>query len=293
MGIGIKRFFWRNIFKLAQPLGIHILPKHYYSTIPDTSKLPISLWEKEYSMSGIDMNMKHQINMLEKIFPKYASEFNFPDESNEPTKFSFNNAPYVSYDAEVLHSIIREYKPKKIFEIGSGATTLISANACHMNTNGGGVIAHEPFPNETLKNYSIPGLLKLDTRKAEEIPVNYFQQLEANDILFIDSTHVIRVGGDVLHLYLEVLPILKSGVLIHIHDILFPKEYFKDWILNEHHFWNEMYLLQAFLAFNSDFEILWCGSYMHCKYDRAKLKKVFPRYNPSTHFPGSIWLRRK
>lgn len=239
------------------------------------------------------MNYDSQIDLIRNLFPKYSSEFDFKEVSDNDCEFNFENANMVSFDIEILHSFVREYKPKKIFEIGSGSSTLVMINALSLNGDDGFLKAHDPYPNKTLRSGNIQELFTLDTRKAEEIEPSYFLQLEENDILFIDSTHVVRIGGDVVHLFLEVIPRLNKGVLVHIHDILFPKQYFKDWVLKRKYFWSEMYLLQAFLSFSNMFEILWCSSYMHCKYDQRELRKVFPHYDPKKHFPGSIWIRKK
>lgn len=130
--------------------------------------------------------------------------------------------------------------------------------------------------------------------------MDLFQSLEANDILFIDSTHVLKIGGDVKYEYLEILPRLQNGVIVHSHDIFFPCEYPKNWTLENHWFWTEQYLLQAFLAFNSAFEILWAGQYMNRKYpDKLTVFpscKNLPLKNLKANqlnSAGSLWIRRK
>ncbi len=126
--------------------------------------------------------------------------------------------------------------------------------------------------------------------------MDLFTGLDANDILFIDSTHVLKIGGDVKYEYLEILPRLKAGVIVHSHDIFLPREYPKKWILDNHWFWTEQYLLQAFLAFNSAFEVLWAAHFMRSKY-LNELKTTFPCYSnmrsTDTIGPGSLWIRRK
>jgi len=111
------------------------------------------------------------------------------------------------------------------------------------------------------------------------------------DILFIDSSHVLKVGGDVQYEYLEILPRLKRGVVVHVHDIFLPGEYPNEWVREEHVFWNEQYLLQAFLSFNDSFEVLWAGSFMHRKHPE-KLAECFPGYHPASCHPGSFWMRK-
>jgi hypothetical protein len=115
--------------------------------------------------------------------------------------------------------------------------------------------------------------------------------LEENDILFIDSSHVLKIGSDVQYEYLEILPRLNKGVIVHIHDIFLPAEYRKEWVLKDHIFWTEQYLLQAFLAFNDNFEILWAGSYMHLKHP-DKLEVAFNSYRRNERWPGSFWIKK-
>ena len=114
---------------------------------------------------------------------------------------------------------------------------------------------------------------------------------ENHDILFIDSSHVLRIGGDVQYEYLEILPRLARGVIVHSHDIFLPAEYPRHWVLEEHKFWTEQYLLQAFLAFNDSFEVLWAGSYMHLKHPE-KLEEAFSSYKRERTLPGSFWMRK-
>jgi len=157
------------------------------------------------------------------------------------------------------------------------------------NENSAELIAIEPYPNEVLRR-GFPGLSRLIPRKVEEVDLSQFDELKQNDILFIDSSHVLRIGNDVQYEYLEVLPRINKGIIIHIHDIFLPMEYPKNWVLKMHRFWSEQYLLQAFLAFNSAFEILWAGSYMHLRHP-DQLEKAFSSYNRdavwATNVPGA------
>jgi hypothetical protein len=191
--------------------------------------------------------------------------------------------------------MIRHFKPKKIFEIGSGNSTYLAAQAVLKNKeeNGKGceLIAFEPYPNDVLRA-GFPGLSKLIPTKIQNIALSKFSELKENDILFIDSSHVLKIGGDVQYEYLEILPRLNKGVIVHIHDIFLPAEYPKEWVLKKYRFWTEQYLLQAFLASNSAFEVLWGGSYMHLKHP-DKLEAAFASYKREVRWPGSFWMRRK
>jgi len=191
--------------------------------------------------------------------------------------------------------MIRHFKPKKIFEIGSGNSTYLSAHAILKNKEEDNdyeceLVAIEPYPNDILKA-GFPGLSKLIPKKAQDIPLSEFKKLLENDILFIDSSHVLKIGSDVQYEYLEILPRLNKGVIIHVHDIFLPTEYPKEWVLKDYRFWTEQYLLQAFLAFNNSFEVLWAGSYMHLRYP-DKLEEVFSSYKRDERWPGSFWIRK-
>jgi len=152
------------------------------------------------------------------------------------------------------------------------------------------LVAIEPYPNDILKA-GFPGLSKLIPKKVQDIPLSEFKKLSENDILFIDSSHVLKIGSDVQYEYLEILPRLNKGVIVHAHDIFLPAEYPKEWILKDYRFWTEQYLLQAFLSFNDSFEVLWGGSYMHLRHP-DKLEEAFSSYKRDERWPGSFWIRR-
>jgi Methyltransferase domain len=304
----LPKLAWdKKCYRIFEQAGYHVTPNHFYSPIPDSSTLTDDLWKKESGLIGLDMNTDMQLKLLHEVFSQFGKEFDFPktkDKSMQDHDFYLRNGSFEAGDAEVLHSMIRHFKPKRIVEIGSGFSTYLSARACLLNKEKEGIdtelIAIEPFPNETLKK-GFPGLSALIQKPLEEVDLDLFRDLEANDILFVDSTHVLKIGGDVKYEYLEILPRLKKGVIVHSHDIFLPGEYPKSWVVDNHWFWTEQYLLQAFLAFNSAFEILWAGQYMARRYP-DELITVFPSYQniplnneEANHGlgSGSLWLRRR
>ena len=151
------------------------------------------------------------------------------------------------------------------------------------------LICIEPFPREFLRK-GFPGLQSLIEKKVQDIDLEFFSQLGSGDILFIDSSHTVKIGGDVNYLFLEVLPRLKPGVIVHVHDIFLPFEYRRDWVLDEFRFWTEQYLLQAFLTFNSEFEVLLANSYLN-HYHQEDLQSRFSGF--VILGGGSFWMRRK
>ncbi len=259
----IRRFI-KKTFPLWQKLGFHITPNNYEQPIPDTRTLKDDLWQKQ-SCLGIDMNEEGQLNLLSIFSSKFKQEYErLPRSKTQvPYQYHLNNGWFESVDAEILYCMIRHFKPKKIFEIGSGYSTYLSAQAILKNKEEDNtfeceLVAIEPYPNDVLVA-GFPGLSKLLTKEVQDIPLSEFKKLQENDILFIDSSHVLKVGSDVQYEILEILPTVNKGVIIHFHDIFLPTEYPKDWILKDYRFWNEQYLLQAFLAFNNHFEVLWGG----------------------------------
>jgi Methyltransferase domain len=184
--------------------------------------------------------------------------------------------------------MVRHFKPRTIIEVGSGYSSLICGRAAAMNGDSA-LVCIEPFPLDFLLQ-GFPGFRSLIQKNVQNVEIEFFSQLDSGDILFLDSSHTVKIGGDVNYLFLEVLPRLKPGVIVHVHDIFFPFDYPRDWVLNKCRFWTEQYLLQAFLAFNSDFEVLLCNSYLAHSY-LEEFKATF------SHSPwwggGSFWMRRR
>lgn len=293
--------FSQHVFDFLQKCNIHILPKHFYSPIPDTAALRqrTDVWEKKTELVGIDQNRACQLNYFKTIFPKFKDECIFPFKKTAvPYEYFCNNDSFGIAAASILHCMIRHHAPRTIIEVGGGMSTYVSARAVRMNRAQGKeakLITIEPSPNDVLKT-GFSGLDALVVKNVENVDVEFFAQLREGDILFIDTSHVSRIGGDVNYLYLEVLPRLNKGVIIHIHDIFLPKNYPREWVVGERYFWNEQYLLQAFLAFNTHFEILLCGSYISYEHPDL-LRSVFPPPKELTGFYGqyitsSFWMRK-
>jgi predicted O-methyltransferase YrrM len=292
----VLKFFLKKTFSFWERLGFHITPNHFYEPIPDTRDLKDELWINRSELIGIEINEEKQINLLFQFSSKFKNEYeSFPRfRTPIPYQYYLNNGSFESVDGEILWCMIRYFKPKRIFEIGSGNSTYLMAQAILKNQEEGNeceLTVFDPYPNKIVMA-GFPGLSKLVRTKVQEVPLSTFKELKENDILFIDSTHVLKIGSDVQYLYLEVLPRLNKGVLIHIHDIFLPAEYPKEWILKECRFWTEQYILQAFLIFNDHFEVLWGGSYMHLNHPE-KLEKAFSSYNRKSTWPGSFWIRKK
>jgi hypothetical protein len=279
-----------DLFRLWERHGFHVTSVHFYQPIPDTQSLPETLWERPSKLVGVEMNDTVQLDLLRKHFRKFRDEYEqFPTKpAGDRSQFYLNNHLFDGADALVAYCMVRHFQPRLIIEVGSGFSSLILGNAAARNDSSG-LICIEPFPRDFLRD-GFPGLQSLIEKKVQDIGLEFFSQLDSGDILFIDSSHTVKIGGDVNYLFLEVLPRLKPGVIVHVHDIFLPLDYRRDWVMDEFRFWTEQYLLQAFLMFNSDFEVLMANSYLSHYYEED-LKATYPSL-PSWG-GGSFWMRRK
>lgn len=199
--------------------------------------------------------------------------------------FSFQNDYYRSPDAEILYAITRKYKPKRIIEVGSGNSTLLFRQAINDGNLNTSLTSIDPFPRREISAHSD----KVIREKVEEInDLSIFNELSENDVLFIDSSHEVKTGNDVIYLFLRILPLLSKGVLIHIHDIFLPYDYPKTWIVEQRWNWTEQYLAQALLQGSTDFEVIWAGYY---------LQRSLPEFGKHFKFwdgsdARSLWLRK-
>ncbi len=298
-----------KIHKLSIRLGLHILPVHYYSPVPNILELERTkdIWAKKSDLPGIFIDLEDQAKNLKNICLPYQTEYVGNKIYQEGVSKHFGPG-YGYIEAQALHSVIRYYKPKKIIEVGSGVSTFCMLKALDLNRKETGIrtllTCIEPFPSNILSDTDN---IDLVIKNVQNISVNLFSELEANDMLFIDSSHTVKPGGDVNYLILEILPRLKSGVIIHFHDIYLPYDYQRTLLRTFLH-WSETSLLHAFLIFNSKAKIIFCQSMLH--YDcQDALTKTFPEYNPNLgvhglddetekpfevdyrHFPSSIYIQ--
>ncbi len=233
---------------------------------------------------GVDLNFINQNHFKEIICNKYNLYNQF---LNIPYhRYSIENAWFNKEDALVLMTMMLEFKPKKIIEIGSGFSTcvMLDVNEYCLN-NETEITSIEPYPERLLskirineKNY------QLNVNSVQQCDISIFEKLEKNDILFIDSSHVAKSGGDILYEYFKIIPMLQSGVIIHIHDIFFPFTYPKKW-LYEGRCYNEAYILHGFLMNNNEYEIIYFNNFMH--------SNLVESIGESFESGGSIWIRKK
>jgi predicted O-methyltransferase YrrM len=284
-------------FNFWQKYGYHVMRVHYYSAIPDTSKLGDKEYNRVSELVGLRLRKDEQLELLKKFIDKYRKEYDlFPDQpAKDAWIFHTNQTTFRYVDAQALYCFVREFAPKKMIEIGSGYSTMISAQAIRQNKLDNPSYdcdfrAIEPYPNPIIKA-GFPGLNGLIDQPVQDVPLETFTSLGENDILFIDSTHTVKLAGDVNYEFLEILPRLKKGVIVHVHDIFLPYEYPRNWAEDAHLFWAEQYLVHAFLLHNDSFEILWMSHYLHRTHS-GLLKDSMKYYDPNSPFVGSLWMRK-
>jgi hypothetical protein len=274
-------------------VGVFPIRNHYYEPLFNLTKLKTPLTQ-ERNLSGIDWNEAAQLELLEKFH--YNEELlGFPKKPQNHNCYYFKNPNFTEGDAEYLYNMIRYFKPRKIIEIGCGFSTLMAKAAIAANVKDDAAYQCQQV---CIEPYEMPWLeqlidIEIVRSLVEDVDMALFSSLGHNDILFIDSSHVIRPQGDVLVEYLTILPNLAKGVLIHVHDIFTPRDYPEEWLVKRVLLWNEQYLLEAFISFNSHFEIVAALNYLKHRHPE-KLANVCPVLAKSLEKsePGSFWLRK-
>lgn len=282
---------YKKHFNVWQAAGFTLLPNHYYSPIPDLNQTSDEKLQKLLPLECMDMNISGQLQLI-KHLSDYKSEYmSFIDRGPDYDGFRFG-VSFGRVDAEFLYAMVRHLKPKNFIEIGSGMSTLIIAEACVKNESEGfhcNFHSIDPYPSSVL-NKPINGVTQLHKSMLEDIPLSFFEQLGDGDILFIDSSHVIRPGSDVEYEYFHLLPKISKGVYIHIHDIFLPEQYPLNWVKNEKIFWNEQYILAMFMFFNNSFQVSLANSFLCSNYS-VELNLAIP--DPAEKSgAGSFWIKR-
>jgi len=294
-GIVMKRF--RRIGAHRLPLsracllwiGVFPIRDHYYEPMFHPRHLRFPL-DTDRDLPGIDWNDDGQLALLETM--NYANEIEGRWHApGRPPQFHIDNGSFGPGDADYWYNVVRHFKPARIIEIGSGHSTLVARQAIDRNRDENPEYACEHI---CIEPYERPWLEKVGIRVlrdiVEEVDVSLFNSLQQNDILFIDSSHVIRPQGDVMTEILQIMPRLAKGVVVHLHDIFTPRDYPKIAMIEAISFWNEQYLLEAFLTHNHDWQIIGALNYLQHKHHEA-LKSACPYVEGKTD-PGSFYIQR-
>lgn len=279
--------------KLRSQFGF-VPPGHFYSPIPsleeirgDESRIFGSV---PRNILGIDLHEAEQLKLLED-FAQYYVEMPFQSQKTEELRYYFDNPAYSYSDAIFLYCMIRHLKPKRIIEIGSGFSSCVSLDTNELFfDNSIETTFIEPYPDllmSIIKDKD-KNMTRIIPHRLQDVNLSEFETLEANDILFIDSTHVSKINSDVNRVFFDILPSLSPGIHIHFHDIFFPFEYPKEWVY-EGRAWNEAYMLRTFLQYNSTFRVELMNTFME-RYHEPFFRERMPLC--LNNAGGSIWIRK-
>ncbi len=264
---------------------------HFFSPIPSQIEIEGYVHDTQnFNLYGINLNDDVQLEYLKDVI-KYYEHLPFDDYKKNDLRYQFINGSYTYSDAIFLFGLINKIKPNRIIEIGSGWSSCVTLDTNELFfDNKINLTFIEPYPElliSLLKKNDI-NKIRIVSKKLQEVPVSTFKDLTEGDILFVDSTHVSKLGSDVNQMIFNILPNLNAGVYIHFHDIYYPFEYPKEW-LTEGRFWTEGYILRAFLQYNNNFEIVCWNSYLDQKYADI-ISKSMPLCLKNGG--GSIWIRK-
>jgi hypothetical protein len=263
---------------LSDRWGYHIRPIHYYEPLPDFRSITEEQINQRRSYPGIDFRWEDQLALLSELAA-------YHDELLE-IEFDFNNGYFSGFDVAIYYSLIRHLNPQKIVEIGGGYSTRIADKALAVNGQGR-LTCIEPYPEQRLNGTQLS--IELIPKRVEEMNLDFFSSLAANDILFIDSSHTVKFGSDVCYEFLEIMPRIAPGVWVHVHDIFFPHDYPAEWLIDRRLALNEQYLLEAFLTFNSQFQVALTNHWL-CLDHVNDAARLWP--DASSNHSSSLWMKR-
>jgi predicted O-methyltransferase YrrM len=297
----IRSIHREDNFTFADLLPL-VTPDHYYSPLPNFKQISarshVLFNRSTAECPGIDLREEAQLELLER-FSRYYNDLPFPLQPGETTRYYYENKYFGYADAIILYSVLRYYEPHHVIEIGSGfsSAAMLDVNDAFLDRKVHFTFV-EPNPKRLL------GLLTSEDkdqhtilrRRVQDVPLEVFHALSANDVLFVDSSHIAKVGSDVVHILFHILPELKPGVIIHFHDVFWPFEYPQQWF--SWMAWNEAYFLRSFLQYNNAFEIMYFNSFI-AQHHADILLRNMPLYFGPREYPlkglnpgASLWLRK-
>jgi hypothetical protein len=294
----------RTVFETGQRFGVDVLPRHFYSQIPNIRALKADRsWQRPYSLVGIaGRDTEQQLSWLRKVCPPGTAAV-LPSLHLQEEAAKANGAlGYGPVESDLLYCVVRTLAPRRMIQIGAGASTWVALKAVADAGHTIDITAVDPFPTDFLRDLSAANKITLRHEPVQAVDPAELARLEPGDVLFIDSTHTVSAGSDVNHMILEVLPRLPKGVLVHFHDITMPFDYGPSVLSSDLFFWNETVLLQAYLADNPRFEIRAAMALLH-ETAVERVQEIIPTYTDPVpldrgvrpadrdgQYPSSIWL---
>ncbi|MBC7989986.1 MAG: class I SAM-dependent methyltransferase [Luteimonas sp.] len=269
---------------------------HYYSPVVDTDEACRDagrIWPGLQAIPGIDMQEERQRRLLADHFPALLRHYAYPRDGPPDEEVDFfyeRNSQFAWFDSRALFCLLQIIRPRRVVEVGSGYSSLLMSDVNERFLAGAArICCIEPYPRPFLEQGDRAGLYELLKRRVQDVDISVFTDLGEGDLLFIDSSHVCKTGSDVAHLYLNVLPRLKPGVYIHVHDVFLPEDYRQDWVVDENRSWNEQYVLHALLAENPNFEVIFGSHYAFRRFPEL----IASALGTAPYGGSSFWFRRR
>ena len=284
-------YWWmkKRVFEAFEAQGFHVTQDHYYSPQPTVASLAPSLWDGLHYLNPAFAFDMERMRQLFGDLTSFAAELADVPRTGT-SSFYWGNNFFPNFDAIIYYGLCRRFCPAIVLEIGSGFSTHIALRAAQQN----GVTqvrCIEPYPTATLQAIG-DQLSQLLVQRVQDVPMDFYRDLRSGDIVFVDTTHVSKLGGDLHHILFHVLPALPDGVLIHFHDIFLPREYPREWVIERNWFWNEQYLLLAFLMYNTAFRVVFMNNhFLHMCSQVAERALVDLDLGPLQG--TSMWLRKE
>lgn len=280
-------------FGLWERRGYHVSAAHFYSPIPDTREAADDAWGDRSALVGIDMRDEAQLALLTELTQWRANYEALPRKANEARNgFFLDNDRFSAVDAEVLYAMIRRLRPSRVIEVGAGFSTRLIDLALADNESDGSsradFVSVDPYAPADVN--LLPKVSRVIESPLQRVDPAAFLSLRSGDLLFIDSSHVLRHRSDVQILFLELIPRLRPGVVVHVHDVFLPFDYPLRWRNGMRRFFNEQYVLQAFLAFNSSFRVMFAARYLAANFPEH-LTAAFASFERDLE-PGCFWMER-
>jgi predicted O-methyltransferase YrrM len=290
----------RNVAELSQRFRVNVTPHHFYSDFPDLRALRQSTsWRCPFSMQRIQgAEIGPQLGLVERCTRPYHEAMRGVHERASATN---GETGYGPIEAQFLYCFVRTMKPRNVIQIGCGVSTAVLAEAaCAEPGYAPRIICIDPYPTNMLRKMAAQGQITLLEKRAEDVEIERLSDLNTGDLLFVDSTHTVKVGSEVVKIICEVLPYLTLGVFVHFHDITFPYDYSPKILHDDIFFSRETTLLYAYLLHNPRCRIEASLSMLHHA-EPGALQRAFPDYRPAQlehgllvrdgHFPSSVYMR--
>ncbi len=263
----MPRVRWRRRSRELE--DVHVIPRGFMSPIPELDELPADIFDTPRPLRGVRFDREAQAARLRALRHGLA-------EFAAPPGFRLANNYYEAFDAELLWAVVRDLRPRRVVELGSGWSSLVLRAALEANGGDADYRVFDPFPRE-------PAPPHVERVRAQDVPEDVFTALGDRDVLFVDTTHTVKTGGDVNRIVLDLLPLLAPGVLVHFHDVLLPWQ--------DAQMGTEQYLLQAFLSGNGDWEVL-LAAHALTRAEPGLVRELAPSWTPGESFPSAFWIRR-